>query len=106
MESTSSLLGIILMIIIIVIAGSIAPWLLLILIPYLIYLAAGRGKRLKEVDSLLEREFAGKTPLEIEAMRISLTNIMNNPYSTQIEKDNAKHAIKYIEEHFYNNKQP
>lgn len=104
MEGIKSLLGILLMIIIIVIAGSIAPWLLLILIPYLIYLAAGREKRLKEVNNLLENEFKGKTPQEIEAMRISLTNIMNNTYSTQIEKDNAKYAIKYIEEHFYNNK--
>lgn len=104
MENTRLLSGIILMIIIIVIAGSIAPWLLLIFIPYLIYLVIGRNKRLKEVDNLLESEFYGKTPQEIEAMRISLTNILNNPYSTQAEKDNAKHAIKYIEEHFYNNK--
>lgn len=104
MESIRSLLGIILMIIIIVIAGSIAPWLLLIFIPYLIFLAFEREKRLKEVNNLLESEFKGKTTQEIEAMRISLINIMNNPYSTQIEKDNAKHAIKYIEEHFYNNK--
>lgn len=104
MEGIRSLLGIILMIIIIVIAGSIAPWLLFIFIPYLIYLAFERSKRLKEVDDLLESEFKGKTPMEIEAIRISLTNIINNPYSTQIEKDNAKHAIKYIEEHFYNNK--
>lgn len=104
MEGIRSLLGIILMIIIIVIAGNIAPWLLFIFIPYLIYLAFERSKRLKEVDDLLESEFKGKTSMEIEAMRISLTNIMNNPYSTQIEKDNAKHAIKYIEEHFYNNK--
>lgn len=92
------------MIIIIVIAGSIAQWLLLIFIPYLIYLAFEREKRLKEVNNLLESEFKGKTTQEVEAMRISLINIMNNPYSTQIEKDNAKHAIKYIEEHFYNNK--
>lgn len=104
MESIRSLLGIILMIIIIVIAGSIAQWLLLIFIPYLIYLAFEREKRLKEVNNLLESEFKGKTTQEVEAMRISLINIMNNPYSTQIEKDNAKHAIKYIEEHFYNNK--
>lgn len=104
MECISSLLGILLMIITLVIVGSIAPWLLLVFIPYLIYLAIERNKRLKEVDDLLESEFKGKTPMEIEAIRISLTNIINNPYSTQIEKDNAKHAIKYIEEHFYNNK--
>ncbi|WP_294457244.1 hypothetical protein [uncultured Bacteroides sp.] len=102
MESIQSLLGTLLMIIIIIIIGSIAPWLLLILIPYLIYLALGRKKRLKEVDKLLENEFKGKTPQEIESIRITLINTLNNPYATQVERDNAKYAIKYIEEHFYN----
>lgn len=102
MESIQSLLGTLLMIIIIIIIGSIAPWLLLILIPYLIYLALGRKKRLKEVDKLLENEFKGKTPQEIESIRITLINTLNNPYATQIERDNTKYAIKYIEEHFYN----
>lgn len=58
------------MIIIIVIAGSIAPWLLLILIPYLIYLAYEIEKRLKKVNILFESEFKEKTTQEIEAMRI------------------------------------
>ncbi len=106
MENIQSLLGIILMIIIILIIGSIFPWLLLVLIPYLIYLAIKREKRLKEVNQLLESEFKGKTPHEIESMRITLINTLNNPYATKVEKDNARYAIKYIEEHFYNNRQP
>lgn len=104
LSSLRTLTGILLMALIFIAVAVVAPWLLIVLVPCLLYLAGKRNSRLQEADRLLADELRGKTREEIERLRLALTDTVNNPYATQIEKDNARYALRYIEKHFYQNK--
>lgn len=85
------------------IASCIFPPLFIVFIPYMIYSAWQIRKNesnQKEVDELLKQTFSSMTPTQIEQKRIELINILNDPYTPEASKQNAKYAIRYIEKHF------
>lgn len=85
-----------------VVVGCVFPWGLIILIPYTLYLYGKHSDEKEKINNFLKSEFQGMTPNQIEQKRMELLDIIQNPYSTKTDKENAKYAIKYIEDNFYN----
>lgn len=90
-----------------IILGICVPFLLIFIIPYLIYEWFQDSKRNREIDQIkqsadkvLDEQLRGLTADQIEARRIEYVMMLQSPFSTQAEKDAAAYAIKYIEKHY------
>lgn len=99
-----TLLGRMFVFVLILVVTFVAPALLIIIIPCGIYAYYSHKKKMDEIDRLLDSELEGKMPWEIEEFRLRMLSIYNCPTSTQIERDNALYAIKYVENKYYNKK--
>jgi len=62
-----------------------------------------RKKRFAEIDQYLDRVLSGMTRKQIEKKRKDLIDVVNNPYSEKVDVENAKYAIKYIEQKYLRN---
>jgi hypothetical protein len=78
------------------IACIIFPFLLIIVIPMGIYYFGKKQYNKSEIDDLIESQLLNKTPVEIENFRIYMLDLSQNFNATEVERDNAKYALNYL----------
>ena len=87
---------------ILIVVCIIFPPLIIIAVPMGIYYSSKASNEKQKINAFLEQQFGGKTPKELEKIRITYVEMSMNPYATEVERANAKYIVKYIEEKMYN----
>ena len=83
-------------ILLLLIACVIFPFLLILVIPMGIYYYGKSQNNKSKLDDVIESQLLNKTPLEIENYRIYMFNLSQDPNATMDERVKAKLILDYL----------